>query len=317
MSADSLHTKYRPEDFEAMVGQTHIVKSLKKIVKDNRAHAFVFHGPAGTGKTTLARILATHFCGGKPTAHNLQEIPAAIYTGTDAVRQIVERTLTRAIGNSPVKVLVFDEAHRLSANAWDALLKAIEEPPSHVYYVFCTTNISKIPKTIQTRCVSFETKPLSEDHLIDVLVNVVEKEGIEVDEEIIEAIAENAEGSARQALVYLEACKYCESKKEALATMQKAGQSKEAIDLCRFLIQRRNRTWRDAQRLLKELKESEAESIRIVVCNYFASAILGSKSDKDAIFLLGILESFSEPYNSSEKFAPLILSVAEAIGMGG
>jgi DNA polymerase-3 subunit gamma/tau len=316
MSEDSLHTKHRPKEFDKVVGQTHIIKSLKKIVKENRAHSFVFHGPAGTGKTTLARILARYFCGGEPSPQNVTEIPAAIYTGADAVRQIIDRTLTKAIGKSPVKVMIFDEAHRLSATAWDSLLKAVEEPPSHVYYVFCTTNYAKIPKTIQTRCIPFEMKALTEDQLIEILNEVSEQEGFEIDEEVVEAIAENSDGSARQALVYLESCKYCESKKEALRVMQKAGQSKEAIDLCRFLIQRRGRTWKDAQRLLRELKEVEAESIRIVVCNYFASAILGSKSEKDAMFMLGVLECFSETYNTSEKHAPLLLSVAEAIGLG-
>src|ERR1700722_12790207 len=162
----SLHTKYRPLSFDQVVGQDAVVKGLKRVVKDARAHTFLFTGPAGTGKTTLARILANAFGQNQGTAANIEEIAAADTTGVDAMREVIKHPLYRAIGSSPVKAVILDEAHRLSGSAWDVLLKPIEEPPPHVYWMICSTNPGKIPKTIVSRCLRYDLKPVSEDDLL-------------------------------------------------------------------------------------------------------------------------------------------------------
>jgi len=313
----SLHTKYRPTSLDEMIGQKAIIKSLRKVVKDGRAKVFMFVGPAGTGKTTMARIVANMVADGKATAANLVEIAAAVFTGVEDARRIIERAQLRAIGASPIKVLILDEAHKLSANAWDALLKATEEPPAHVYYVFCTTNPDKIPQTIKTRAVGYTTSALSEDELTEILLNVIEKEGMDVEAEVVEVIVENSQGSARQALVHLEKCHYCESASDARKLLMVAGESKEVVDLCRLLINPRGATWKDIQRCLADLKDTEAESIRIVICNYFANAIASQKSEKMVKHWLNVLDCFRGPYNQSEKHAPLLLSIGEAIGLAG
>lgn len=313
----SLHTKYRPASFDQVLGQAPVIKSLKQVVKDKRAHTFIFSGPSGTGKTTLARILANTFAGGAGTVANIEEFDAATNSGADAVRAVVGRTLYRAIGKSPIKTVIMDEAHRLSSAAWTTLLKPIEEPPPHVYWMFCTTDAAKIPKTIQTRCLRYELKEVPERDILELLITVADAEKIGVSDEVIETIAENCGGSPRQALVYLEACIYCETASEAQQVMRSAGQSREIIDLCRFLTAGRGLTWGAAVKIINSLEGVEAESCRIVIVNYIASALLKTNDGKRAAALLSVLECFKQPYNPSDKMAPLLYSVGLALGLDG
>ena len=246
----SFHTKYRPTSFNEVLGQAAIVKSLERVVKDNRAHTFLFCGPAGTGKTTLARLLAAAF-GGVGT--NLYEYDGASKSGAEDMRQLVSNLYYKAVGLTPVKFVIIDEAHKLSSAAWDVLLKPTEEPPSHVYYAFCTTNVGKVPKAIITRCLKYDLKPLKEDEILDLLCSVIDTEKLSINEEIIEIISEEASGSPRQALVFLEACVGVKSASEAREIIKTAGFQKEIVDLARWLVSGQKRTWAEAMRLVKGL----------------------------------------------------------------
>jgi DNA polymerase III subunit gamma/tau len=312
----SLHTRYRPKTLDDVIGQDETVKSLKRVVKDNRAHAFLFTSPLpGVGKTSLARILANAFAGGEATAANIEEVAAADSTGVDAMREIIRHTLYRAIGASPVKCVILDEGHRLSSAAWDVLLKPIEEPPAHVYWFICSTNPGRIPKTIISRCLRYDLKPVAEDDLIELLVRVIDAEKLEINDDVLEAVVEEAQGSPRQALVFLEAVGFCESASEARAAMRSAGQSREAIDLCRFLVSGQGRSWAEAMRLIKAMGDVEAESVRIVVVNYLATVAMGAKKNDRASEALALMSHFCRTYNPSDKTAPLLLSIGMALGL--
>lgn len=319
----SLHTVYRPATFKEVVGHDSVVLSLKKIVKEGRAHSFIFTGPSGVGKTTMARILANEFARKrakdtelKATIANVIEIDAATHTGVDAMREVVKKANYRAIGNSPVKAIIVDEAHRISGAAFDSLLKAIEEPPSHVYWFFCTTNGSKIPKTVRTRCASFDLQPLTEDEILLVLNETCEKAKVEIDDEIMELISENCGGSPRQALVWLEEVQFCETPAEARRVIRASGESKDVNDLIKLLLKGHG-AWADAMRICADLEKDniDAESVRIIACNYIGKVMSGLKDNKHVARHALILDSFLKPYDAAAKYAPLYHSLAMAMAL--
>lgn len=311
----ALHDSQRPTSFAEIIGQDDVVGSLKKVVADKRAKTFLFTGPSGCGKTTIARILANKFAEGKSTVANLVEIDAATNSGVDAMRAIASGALYRAIGSSPIKAIVVDECHRLSAAAWSSMLKPIEEPPAHVYWMLLTTDPGKVPKTILTRCLRYDLKAVDEEALLELLVRVADAEGFDTPDAVLEAIAEGAGGSPRQALVFLEVARYAKTAAEARKLTKHAGQSLEALDLCRFLASGRGHNWAEAMKYLKALEGMDAEGIRITICNYLQAVLAGTKGDAKAAELLALLGCFTEAYNSSDRQAPLMISIGLALGL--
>lgn len=309
----SLHTEFRPQTFDEVLGQTAVVRSLKRAVKDKRAHAFLFVGPAGTGKTTLARIAARELTGGG--THNVYEYDAVSKSGADDMRALVAQLAYRSIGDSPVKFVIIDEAHRLSPTAWDVLLKPTEEPSPHVYFAFCTTVLGKIPKAIITRCLRYDLKGVGEEDIGALLIRVVDDKKLGISDEIIEAIVDESAGSPRQALVFLETCVGAKSVQEARSLIRSAGQQKEVIDLARWLVGGKGLNWKDACKLVKGIEGTEPETIRILLTNYFAAVLVNTQKDDVARRLLMLIECFSKPYLQSDKLAPLLSSLGMAIGL--
>ncbi len=311
----SLHVKYRPTNWAEIIGQGDAVRSLKRVVKEGRAHTFLFTGNSGVGKTTIARILANAFANGQGTATNFDEVDAATNSGADAMRAVIAKTFYRAVGASPVKAIIVDECQRLSAAAWTILLKPIEEPPKHVYWMFASTDPGKIPKAIITRCLRFDLKPVDEVSIYELLLKVSKAEGFDTSEDVLEVIAEGSGGSPRQSLVFLEACRFAESASDARRIIRTAAQMKEPVDLAKLLIARRGANWQAALKIINSMTDVDAEGVRIVLVNYIAGALAKSRSEDEAKNLLRVLDAFSSPYNSSDKLAPLFISVGLALGL--
>jgi DNA polymerase-3 subunit gamma/tau len=303
--SESLYLKYRPRDFSEVVGQDAVVKTLAKELK--RSHAFLFHGPSGTGKTTLARICAAKL-GSKD--ENLIEVDAATYTGIDAMRQIQDILQYKPFGDGHRSV-VLDEAHALSKNSWRSLLKSIEEPPPYVSWFFCTTEPSKVPNTIKTRCSAFTLSLLNEEDLTTLVENVAEAEGVELPDKVCRIVVREAQGSPRRALVNLSLCREAESHQQAAQILRSALSSDGMLDLCRILARGEGGMWNKALAAVNRLDGADPESVRVVVTNYISKVLRSSKSEKEVCYLLGILESFREPFPASDGLGPLLLAIGK------
>ena len=196
MPETALYRKYRPQKFSEVFGQDHIVKVLKSSIEiQNIAHAYIFSGSRGTGKTSVARIFAKEI---GTTSNDISEIDAASNTGVDDIRALNESVSTLPF-ESKYKVYILDEAHMLSKQAWNALLKTIEEPPKYVIFIFATTEPSKIPETIISRCQTFSFRKPTQKVLKDTVVAIAKKEGFKLESSSADLVAVLAEGSFRDA----------------------------------------------------------------------------------------------------------------------
>ena len=222
-----LARKYRPQNFEDLLGQDALVQTLTNAIKNNRLHhAYILTGIRGVGKTTTARIIAKALnCIGKdgyggPTTKpcglcencraisegrhiDILELDAASRTGVDDIREILDGVRYKPT-NARYKVYIIDEVHMLSKNAFNALLKTLEEPPSHVKFIFATTEIRKVPVTVLSRCQRFDLQRLTIDTLYNHFKNIVSKEGLQAEDDALHIIAKAADGSCRDGLSLLD-----------------------------------------------------------------------------------------------------------------
>lgn len=193
----ALYRKYRPEKFDEVIGQDHIVKAIGGSLKAGKvAHAYLLCGPRGTGKTTIARIIASEL---GSSVNDIYEMDAASNRGIDDVRDIRENVRTLPF-DSKYKIYILDEVHMFTKDAWNALLKTIEEPPEHVIFILATTELEKVPETIISRCQSFVFKKPTDSILASVVTNVAKKEGYKLAPGGADLIAMLSDGAFRDAL---------------------------------------------------------------------------------------------------------------------
>ena len=281
----SLAVEARPVALDSVVGNKLVRDSLQSLLDANDLqtipHSYLFYGPAGCGKTTLARIMAQGY-GCSET--DIVEINAADLRGIDMVRDQIVRPLSfKPLGG--VIAFILDEAHQLSKDAMNCLLKPLEDCPVFCYFFLCTTEPSQIIKTVRTRCAEYEVTPLDEDELKILLIRAGTKYNINVPDVVIEEIAECSDGCPRTALTILDQVKgigTVEAVREFAAEL--SGRDTETLALCRIVVGKRSFEEKVGELFerYKELKNKDSEKLRRAMLGYLRSCLLNFKTVSDA-----------------------------------
>jgi DNA polymerase III gamma/tau subunit len=285
-----LHTDYRPQDFDQIVGNKYILESLKSIFEreDDFPHAFLFHGASGCGKTTIARIISAKLGVDKPN-----EINSADMTGVDFARKIIKQARFKKIGGGN-RVYLLDEVHMTSAQFQDALLKLLEDPPAHAYFILCTTDPLKLKETLRNRCHSYAVRKLKSKEIKGLLQGVLSSEEVELETAIIDEIIANADGCPREALKSLdEVIDIPEAERENVIKTIK-GEDHTIKELCQALLEKKS--WVKVSKLIGSLDTSNHEKIRRAVIGWMGKVVSGGKINEQAEL---VYTCFEKPFFSN------------------
>jgi len=281
-----LYRKYRPKVLDGVVGQETAIEKLKAALKEGLPHFILLSGPSGVGKTTIARILADRLgC----SELDVYEINCADFTGVDTVREIRSRLDYAPLGGL-ARLYVIDEAHQLSTAAQNAFLKILEDTPKRVYFVFCTTNPEGLLRTIRTRAYEFELGAVPPQDLERLIRRVARKEGIQLDDGVVDRIVNEADGSARQALVFLDQIRGIDDPECQLEAIAKSAPQTTAAQIFYLLMKRRQ--WVEVAEVLKQY-DDDPERLRRYLLAAGKQVLLSGGRGADAAFL--IIEGLREP----------------------
>lgn len=301
-----IYKRVRPQSLKDVVGQAEAVAVLSRMIKDKKVPQFLlFSGPSGTGKTTLARIVAKHLnCN---MELDFKEYDGAANRGIDDAKKIRSQVRLYPMGGD-VRIFLIDECHMLTREAQTALLKTLEDTPTTCHFIFCTTEPHKMLAAIRGRASEVKLKGITHKTLRDLILSVAAKESKrKISDDVIDKIAENAGGSARKGLVLLEQVLCLDDEDEQIALLDQAEAQVEGIAVAQALMKKAQ--WPEIAKLIKGVTE-EPETIRWIVLSYFGKVALGG--GKFAQRAIDILDCFQDHYHDSKQ-AGLILSCWRAI----
>lgn len=292
-----LHLAYRPKVLDEVVGNPGVKKLVASALsKPAKPRAWLFTGPSGCGKTTLGRIVAA---GLGCSERDYHELNSASYRGIDGARNLIGASAKRPWSGS-VAVWLLDECHRLTPEAQDAMLKMLEEPPKHAYFIFTTTNPERMRPALVNRCAQFKVEQATRGAIRDRLYDVVEREGCPQEyptERVLDEISRRADGSMRQALVMLDQVIDVQDEGVALDALQTSmGSEYDTKELCRALLKRP--TWAQLSKMVQG-NSSDPESLRLGIVGYMTTVLLGTE----------------DPENGQARAAALAIELLSAPGL--
>ena len=303
--SEPLHLKYRPKTFEEVIGQDMVIKSLKTmLVSGTVPHTFLLTGNSGTGKTTLARIIASHF------NYDVMEVDVASQNSAESARELVERLDQSSLFSQKGKFIILDEVHVATKLFFNVLLKTFEEPPLRTAFALCTTEKGKIPSTIVTRCTQLNLLDVPVSLLHPYLEEIAKKEEYKLPAGAIKQIALASKGSVRQSLVYLSSCRTATNLDDIAVLLEN-----EAIDEDSFQVVRLLATSGTPVQIMGKIKLLQEKGVnptqfQAMMRSYFLKMLLNAKSNQEVFKLTEIVDRLINPIY---EWPQLIVTVGQIL----
>ncbi len=294
-----LQTDYRPREWKEFLGNKALVVSLRSVLEGpDPTHTYLFSGPKGCGKTTLARLAAKTL---EIADRNVIELDCGTNNKVEDARNIVSQSKYAPLlkkGEKGRKAYILDECHMLTKpNAQTALLKTLEEPPEHTFFFLCSTDPNQLLPTVRDRCMEFQVAPLSRVETADLLLWVLKEAQIEIDEKVLRKICEISEGTPRTALVLLGQVIDIENPEIALDSLIAGIKEIEAIEIVKILIDPNIKDkWPKIVKILNSLKAAEYEQLRLGIFSYLMSMLKSKPNSRIAEIISYFMDELRRPY---------------------